>query len=258
MRSYFCASPKQFKIVLMENPYQIDESGCLKWPKLLRGILIRRYKRFMADVRLRNGHIVTAHCPNSGSMLECSDPGRQVYLSRHNNPKRKLKYTWEMIEMPGSLVGTNTMIPNKLVKTSIKAGKVPELKGFDYIRSEVKYGRNSRIDLLLEKGGRRCFVEVKNCTLVIDGVASFPDAVTARGLKHLVELQKQLQMGDRSVMFYLIQRMDATLFKPADHIDPAYGKELRKALQNGVEILVYDVVLDSDGILLNNAIPFDL
>ncbi len=217
-----------------------------------------RYKRFMADVRLRNGHIVTAHCPNSGSMLECSDPGQKVYLSRHNNPKRKLKYTWEMIEMPGSLVGTNTMIPNKLVKASIEAGKVPELKGFDSIRSEVKYGKNSRIDILLEEGGRRCFVEVKNCTLVSNGVASFPDAVTARGLKHLIELQNQIQMGDRSAMFYLIQRMDAKLFKPADHIDTAYGKELRKAHQNGVEILVYDVTIDLEGIRLNKAIPFEI
>ncbi len=235
-----------------------NKTGFIKWPKLLRGTLIKRYKRFMADVRLRNGHIVTAHCPNSGSMLECSDPGRPVYLSRHNNPKRKLKYTWEMIEMPGSLVGTNTIVPNKLVKASIEAGKVPELKGFDNIRSEVRYGRNSRIDILLEKGSSRCYVEVKNCTLVTEGVASFPDSVTARGLKHLVELQDQVKMGDRSVMFYLIQRMDAKLFKPADHIDPAYGRELRKAYRKGVEILVYDVSIDSEGIRLNRAVPFEV
>ncbi len=245
-------------VYVMNQNDQKEYNGYLKWPRLLRGTLIRRYKRFMADVRLRNGHIVTAHCPNSGSMLECSEPGRPVYLSRHNNPKRKLKYTWEMIEMPGSLVGTNTIIPNKLVKASIAAGKVVELKGFDSIRSEVKYGRNSRIDLLLEKEGLRCFVEVKNCTLVTHGIASFPDAVTARGLKHLVELQNQIRMGDRSVMFYLIQRMDAKLFKPADQIDPAYGKELRKAHQKGVEIVVYDVNIDQDGIRLNKAIPFEI
>jgi sugar fermentation stimulation protein A len=191
-------------------------------------------------------------------MLECSEPGRPVYLSRHNNPKRKLKYTWEMIEMPGSLVGTNTMVPNKLVKASIEAGKVPELTGFDSIRSEVKYGQNSRIDLLLGNEDRRCFVEIKNCTLVIDDVAFFPDAVTSRGLKHLVELQDQVRMGNQSVMFYLVQRMDATVFTPADHIDPAYGNELRKALKNGVEIVAYDVALDLEGIRLNGRIPFEI
>ena len=265
----------------MESPYQIDGAGGIKWPELYSGTLIKRYKRFMVDVMLdtspfhcdsgtflqsekaqrtaeRSGQVVTAHCPNTGSMLECSEPGRPVYLSRHNNPKRKLKYTWEMIEMPGSLVGTNTMVPNKLVKASIEAEKVPELTGFDSIRSEVKYGQNSRIDLLLEKGDCSCFVEIKNGTLVMDGVALFPDAVTSRGLKHLVELRDQVRMGNRSVMFYLVQRMDATLFRPADHIDPAYGKELRRALKNGVEILAYDVILDLEGIRLNRPVPIEV
>ncbi len=242
----------------MESPYKIDLSGGLKWPKLICGTLVKRYKRFMADVKLRNGHVVTAHCPNSGSMLECSEPGRPLYLSRSNNPKRKLKYTWEMVEMPGSLVGTNTLIPNKLVNASIAAGIIPDLSEYKHIRSEVKYGQNSRIDLLLEKGHKRCFVEIKNCTLVIDGVACFPDAVTSRGLKHLVELQHQVGMGDRCVMFYLVQRMDAKLFRPADHIDSAYGEELRKAYGNGVEIMVYDVYLDLEGIRLNRSVPFEI
>ena len=237
---------------------QKNATGYLKWPSLIQGALIKRYKRFMADVKLRNGHVVTAHCPNSGSMMECSETGRTVYLSRHNNPKRKLKYTWEMIEMPSSLVGVNTMVPNRLVRTSILAGKVPGLLGFDQLRSEIKYGENSRIDLLLEKGEEKCFVEIKNCTLVTDGIACFPDAVTSRGLKHLKELQNQVRSGGRAVMFYLIQRMDAKLFKPADHIDPAYGKELRKAVKKGVEIMIYDVTLDPEGIRLNNAIPFEL
>jgi sugar fermentation stimulation protein A len=242
----------------MKKNDQKNAKGYLKWPSLIQGTLIKRYKRFMAEVKLRNGHVVTAHCPNSGSMMECSEPGRMVYLSRHNNPKRKLKYTWEMIEMPSSLVGVNTMVPNRLVKTSVLAGKIPGLSGFDQVRPEVKYGENSRIDLLLEKGDERCFVEIKNCTLVTDRVACFPDAVTSRGLKHLKELQNQVRSGDRSVMFYLIQRMDAKLFRPADHIDPAYGKELRKAVKNGVEVMVYDVTLDPKGIRLNNAIPFEL
>jgi len=184
----------------MKTNAQKDATGYLKWPPLIQGILIKRYKRFMADVKLKNGHVVTAHCPNSGSMMECSEPGRKVYLSRHNNPKRKLKYTWEMIEMPSSLVGVNTMVPNQLVKVSVSAGKIPGLSSFDQVRPEVRYGENSRIDLLLEKGDERCFVEIKNCTLVTDGVACFPDAVTSRGLKHLKELQNQVRSGDRSVM----------------------------------------------------------
>ena len=230
----------------------------LEWPKLIEGTLIKRYKRFLADIRLKNGHVVTAHCPNSGSMLECSEPGRRVYLSRHDTAKRRLKYTWEMIEIPQSLVGVNTMVPNRLVKASIKAGKIKELTGFDSIRSEVKYGQNSRIDLLLERSGRRCFVEIKNCTLVTNGLALFPDAPTSRGLKHLVELQHQTGLGNRSVMFYLIQRMDAEIFSPAHHIDPAYGKELRSAVNNGVEVLVYDVKLDLKGIKINRKIPFEI
>jgi sugar fermentation stimulation protein A len=191
-------------------------------------------------------------------MLGCSEPGRRVYLSRHNHPKRKLKYTWEMIEMPMSLVGVNTLVPNQLVKASTTREKIRALQGYKMIRTEVRYGQNSRIDLLLENGENRCFVEVKNCTLVEDGVAYFPDAVTSRGLKHLVELQKELRKGSRCVMFYLVQRMDAKRFRPADHIDPAYGEELRRAVTNGVEILVYDVLLDLGGISLNRRLPYDL
>ncbi|HIJ20004.1 MAG TPA: DNA/RNA nuclease SfsA, partial [Deltaproteobacteria bacterium] len=227
-------------------------------PPLVQGALVKRYKRFMADVKLRNGHLVTAHCPNSGSMLACCEPGRPAYLSRHNNPKRKLKYTWEIIHMPGSLVGVNTMVPNRLVHAAILADRVDALMGYTSVRAEVRYGKNSRIDLLLEEGEKRCFVEVKNCTLVKDGIACFPDAVTTRGFKHLQELQEQVRMGDRAVMFYLVQRMDAVLFRPADHIDEKYGIELRKAIKNGVEILVYDVSLDLKSIALNRALPFEL
>ena len=230
----------------------------IKWPRLIQGTLIQRYQRFKADVKLRNGHIVTAHCPNSGSMLGCCEPGRPVYLSRHNHPKRKLKYTWEVIEMPTSLVGVNTWVPNLLVKESIIRKKLRALRGYKSIRAEVRYGQNSRIDLLLESAEKRCFVEVKNCTLVEDGVAYFPDAVTERGLKHLVELQKELRKGSRCVMFYLVQRMDTKRFSPADHIDPVYGQELRRALGNGVEILVYDVFLNLDGISINRRLPFEV
>jgi sugar fermentation stimulation protein A len=230
----------------------------IKWPRLIQGTLIRRYQRFKADVRRRNGHVLTAHCPNSGSMLGCSEPGRAVYLSRHDHPNRKLKYTWEMIEMPTSLVGVNTWVPNQLVKESIIRKKIRPLRGYEKIRSEVRYGQNSRIDLLLESAEERCFVEVKNCTLVEDSVGYFPDAVTARGLKHLLELQKELRKGSRCIMLYLVQRMDAKRFRPADHIDPAYGEELRRAVRNGVEVLVYDVFLNLEGISINRRLPVEL
>ena len=200
----------------------------LPWPELIPGTLVKRYKRFLADVQLSDGQEVTAHCPNSGSMTQCAEAGRPVYLSRQGGPKRRLAYTWELIHMGSSLVGVNTLVPNRLTKLSIAEGAVPLLAGYDSIRSEVKYGENSRVDLLLETGEKKCFVEVKNCTLVKDGVAAFPDAVTVRGLKHLRELQAQVRQGHRAVMFYLIQRMDADVFTPADAIDPAYGVGLRE------------------------------
>jgi len=227
----------------------------LPWPRLLKGTLLRRYKRFLADVRLRNNRAVTAHCPNSGSMLACCEPGRPVYLSRQDRPGRRLRYTWEMIDMPSSLVGVNTLVPNRLVAASVRAGAVPELLGFDRVRTEVRYGADSRVDICLETPVSRCLVEVKNCTLVQGRTAYFPDAVTARGLKHLRELQEQVRSGHRAVMFYLVQRMDAECFRPADRIDPAYGEELRRAVQNGVEVLAYDVLIDLEGIRLNRPLP---
>ena len=230
----------------------------IEWSKLIKGTLIKRYKRFKADVKLSNGHIVTAHCPNTGSMKSCSDPQRTVYLSKHNRHDRKLKYTWELIEMPTSLVGVNTGIPNKLVKKSIENRLIKELSDFEKIRSEVKYGENSRIDILLENKNVKTFIEVKNCTLLEKGICYFPDAVTSRGLKHLQELQREVHQGNRAVMFYLIQRMDATRFEPASHIDPVYSEELKKAYENGVEILAYDVNIDTKGIAINRSMPFKL
>ncbi len=236
-----------------------NPAGVLKWPTLVRGILIKRYKRFLADVKLENGRIVTAHCPNTGSMKGCAESGQPVYLSRHDNPKRKLKYTWEIIEMPTSLVGVNTLVPNRLVFQSARAGLIDELAGYETVEREVKIGRNSRIDLRLSNGQKdSCYVEIKNCTLVHDGLAQFPDAVTTRGLKHLNELEGLVKSGCRCVMFYFIQRMDARAFKPADKIDPDYGKGLRRAFSRGVEILAYDVAMDLGGIRLNNKIPCKL
>lgn len=226
------------------------------WPELIPGRLIRRYKRFLADVELHGGKTVTAHCANSGKMTECCRAGRPVWLSFHDNPKRKLKYTWELIEMPGSPVGVNTQVPNPLVAESVKAGCIPELSGYSDVRREVKAGTRSRLDILL-RGAKRadCYVEVKNCTLVQKGMAAFPDAVSLRGQKHLTEMEKLIAAGHRCVMFYLIQRMDAEYFRPADFIDPEYGKKLRQAHKKGVEILVYDVAIDHKSVCLRRKIP---
>lgn len=213
----------------------------------------------MADVKLETGEVVTAHCPNSGSMRACSEPGRPVYLSYHDRPARKLKYTWEIIDMPTSLVGVNTQVPNRLVAESIAAGMITDLDGYDSISREVKTANRSRLDILLSRGDTdRCYVEVKNCTLVEDGVAYFPDAVTARGLKHLSELCALVSSGNRCAMFYLVQRMDAEIFQPADHIDPEYGRELRRVEALGVEIMVYDVHIDLKTISVNRRLPHKL
>lgn len=236
-----------------------SESGEIYWPDLDRGTLIKRYKRFLADIKLDSGKIITAHCPNSGSMTECCQAGQPVYVSYHDVPTRKYKYSWQLIQMPTSMVGVNTGVPNRLVYQSVKAGVIPELTGYHEIKAEVKVGDHSRLDLLLSNGDEDlCYVEIKNCTLVENGIASFPDAVTTRGQKHLRELQKLKKSGARCVMFYLIQRMDADYFKPADSIDPDYGIELRKAHNNGVEILVYDVAIDLEKICINSKIPFQL
>lgn len=230
--------------------------GGLLWPELIKGALIKRYKRFLADVRLDNGDVVTAHCPNSGSMKSCCEPGRPVYVSHQDSPKRKLKYTWEIIDMGSSLVGVNTNIPNRLVKSSVEAGAVPELAGYQTVLSEVKVSDHSRLDLMLDDPDRgRCYIEIKNCSLVAQGHAQFPDAVTERGLKHIHELESLLQQGNRCVMFYLIQRMDADRFSPADHIDPAYGKGLRHGVEQGVEVLVYDTVITPRSITIGNKVP---
>jgi sugar fermentation stimulation protein A len=231
----------------------------LAWPELIPGTLLKRYKRFLADVQLETGEIVTAHCPNTGSMKECSEPGRTIYLSSHDNPKRKYKYTWELIVMPNSLVGVNTLIPNRLVFKSIDQKLIPELSQYNRIQREVKIGEHSRIDLMLTDGGaKRCYVEIKNCTLVNEGIARFPDAVTARGLKHIIELENLAEAGHRCMMFYFIQRMDAQVFRPADHIDPAYGRRLRQAVEKGIEVLAYDVRIDLQGIELKHNIPCKL
>ena len=243
----------------MKSKKQLNTEKYLYWPKLTRGTLMRRYKRFLADIRLDSGELITAHCANTGSMKECSLPGQPAFVSYHDVKTRKYKHTWELIEMPTAMVGVNTGVPNKLVYQSIKAGVISELTGYEEIKAEAKVGTKARLDILLSNGETDlCYVEIKNCTLVEDGIASFPDAVTTRGQKHIKELQTLKKQGHRSVMFFLVQRTDAKLFKPADSIDPEYGKALRRAHKKGVEILVYDVAIDLEKIYINQKIPFQL
>ncbi len=212
---------------------------------LIEGRLLKRYKRFLADVELSDGSVVTVHTANTGAMTGCCEPGSRVWLSRSDNPKRKYPLTWEIIEVaPGVSCGINTMLSNKLVREAIESGFITELDGYQSIRSEVQYGNeNSRIDLLLEsesyKSKPPCYVEVKNVTLVNDGVGLFPDAVTARGTKHLRELMVMVEQGARAVIFYCVQRNDCREVRPADAIDGLYGKTLRQALAAGVEALAY-------------------
>jgi sugar fermentation stimulation protein A len=231
----------------------------IAWPPLTPGRLIRRYKRFLADVRLDTGETVTAHCPNSGRMIGCAEPGRLVYLTVHDSPKRKLRYTWELIDMPPSLVGVNTLVPNRLVALAAANGMVPEFQGSVTVHTEVVVAPHTRLDLCLtDTQGRRTFVEVKNCTLVEEGRALFPDAVTVRGRKHLESLVELRRQGHRAIIFYLVQRMDAECFSPADRIDPDYGRTLRQALDKGVKALVYDTAIDLEGITLNRGLPLVL
>jgi sugar fermentation stimulation protein A len=228
-------------------------------PPLIPGTLIARYRRFLADVRLDGGEVVTAHCPNTGFMLGCQEPGMRVWLSRADDPRRKLRYTWELVAArPGVLVGIHTGRTNALVAEAIAAGAVAELAGYSAIRREVKFGReNSRIDLLLTADGRPdCYVEVKNVTAAVrDGIALFPDAVSARGAKHLRELMHVVEQGRRAVIFFCVQRGDVHEVRPADEIDPRYGRTLREALAAGVTALAYRAVVEPGTVRLGDAVP---
>ena len=225
---------------------------------LIEGRLIKRYKRFLADIELANGDIITAHTANTGSMSGCSTPGSRVWLRDSGNPKRKYPLSWELVEVSaGVIVGINTALPNKLVPEAIEQGIIGELQGYSHMQAEVPYGNeNSRIDLLLQdEAGNQCYVEIKNVTLVEDGTAFFPDAVSERGSKHLRELIEMHKQGHRSVIFYCVQRKDAEQLRPADKIDPKYGQTLRMAIQSGVEALAYRAVVGNREVLLASRLP---
>ena len=231
-------------------------------PPLQTGILLRRYKRFLADVQLEDGSEITLHCPNTGSMKNCAEPGSRVWFSDSGNPQRKYRHTWELVQVQrGAIAGINTGRANALVKEAVEAGAISSLAGYRQIRSEVKYGtENSRIDLLLEAGvdPRQCFVEIKSVTLGEDDTGFFPDAVTTRGQKHLRELIAMVEQGQRAVLFFCVQHTGVKIIRPADHIDPDYGKLLRQAAQSGVEVMAWRWQLSAQGAALESELPVDL
>ncbi|WP_299820944.1 DNA/RNA nuclease SfsA [uncultured Roseibium sp.] len=224
----------------------------MKFPEpLVCGRLVKRYKRFLADVVLdEDGAEITAHCANPGSMLGLKEPGSRVWLSRSDNPKRKLKYSWEVMEADGALVGINTAHPNKLVEEALEAGRIAPLAGYHSLKREVKYGKNSRIDILLEgEGGSRVYVEVKNVHLMRQkGLAEFPDSVTARGAKHLAELADMVGQGHRAAMVFLVQRPDCDQISLAGDIDPTYAAAFDVAKAAGVEVYAIGCDVRLDGI----------
>lgn len=228
---------------------------------------IRRYKRFMADVELDDGTQITLHCPNTGSMKNCLYPGHRVWYSDSHNPKRKYRCTWEQAEVPVLFNGTermaraglNTTLANHLVTELLKAGKVPELSGYQTIRQEVRYGsQNSRIDLLLEDDALvNCYVEVKSVTLAMgNGLGLFPDAVTSRGVRHLQELTEMVNSGERAVLFFCVQHTGIDNVSVAGEIDPAYAAELQKALDAGVEVMAWGAEMSTEAIELTTPLPF--
>ncbi len=231
-------------------------------PPLVRGTLLRRYKRFLADVLLANGETVVAHCPNPGSMLSVAEPGSDVWLTPNDKPGRVLRWTWELIRVGEAFVGINTDRPNRLAMEALILQSIPEFTGYASIRREVRYGRNSRIDLLLEAPDRpTCFVEVKNVTLRRGSAAGqpveFPDSVTGRGAKHLAELADAVALGHRAVMLYVAQRADGQRLRFAADIDPGYAAAAVQARAAGVESICYRCRVNVDEVHLADAIPID-
>lgn len=227
--------------------------------RLIKGTLLKRYKRFLADVKLENGDVVTAHCPNTGAMTGCAEPGWQVWLSPSNNPKRKLAYTWELVLTDAEhWIGVNTHRANGLVKEALINQQIPELTGYDFHQAEVKYGEEgSRIDFLLSAPERTdCYVEVKSVTLLQGDKGYFPDAKTLRGQKHLRELNSIVKQGERAVLVFCVQHSGIQTVEVAEHIDPKYTAELKLAMANGVEVLAYSCVISEEKIYINQSLRF--
>jgi sugar fermentation stimulation protein A len=226
--------------------------------KLIPGILVRRYKRFLADVELADSEKLTVHCPNSGSMLGCSEPGSPVMVSRSDNPGRKYPHTLEMVQAGSTWVGVNTSLTNKLVREALEKKAVKDFGRLDLITQEVKTSANTRLDFLLEREGTRIYMEVKNCSLVENRAAMFPDAVTARGTKHMHELVSLKQQGHKAAVFFCVQRGDADYFMPAHHIDPVYAETLTNAASEGVMVLAYQADVTPKAITIVKKLPVKL
>jgi sugar fermentation stimulation protein A len=226
---------------------------------LIPAVLLRRYKRFLADARLACGQEIAAHVANPGSMLGLKDEGLKIWLEPNDDPKRKLKYAWRLVEHEsGAFTGVDTGVPNRMLRAALEAGEVPGLEGYDHVRPEVRYGENSRIDFLLTGADRPdAYVEVKSVTLSRrDGIAEFPDSVTARGAKHLAELAAMVRAGHRAVMLYLVQRTDCHEVTLAADLDPAYAAAFAAAISEGVEVLAFDCRISPEAITLGQTLPF--
>ena len=220
------------------------------------GLLLRRYQRFLADVRLDDGRTVTAHCANPGSMLSCLDPGTRAWLTRADNPTRKLEWTWEVARRGRTRIYVNPVGVNAVVAEALTVGLVKELRAYRQVQREVRWGDHSRLDFLLSRGQHRCYVEVKSATLALGGGrTAFPDAVTTRGTKHLEELMRIRAAGHRAVLLFCASRNDTRSVEPADLIDPEYGATLRRAAANGVEVLAYKVRITQRGVTLSRRVP---
>ena len=219
--------------------------------------LLRRYKRFLADIRLADGREAVAHCANPGSMMGLAEAGMRIWVEPNDDPKKKLKYGWRLVEHgDGHFTGVDTSAANRVVKAGLEARAIAGLE-YDVVRPEVKYGEKSRVDFLLQGGVRDIYLEVKSVTLMrTAGLAEFPDSVTARGLKHLQELTAMVSQGHRAVLLFLVQRTDAKVVSVAGDIDAAYAAGLRAALAAGVEALAYDCVIDLQGITLGKPLDF--
>ena len=226
--------------------------------ELQPGILIKRYKRFLADIELADKKRLTIHCPNTGSMLGCSEPGSPVMISRSDNPGRKYPHTLEMVQAGSTWVGVNTSLTNKLVREALEKRKVKEFGRLDSIVQEVKTSAHTRLDFVMEREGARIYMEVKNCSLAENRVAMFPDAVTARGTKHLHELAALKEQGHKAAVFFCVQRSDADCFMPAHHIDPVYAKTLANVMSKGVMILAYQADVSPKEIKIARKLPVQL
>lgn len=230
----------------------------MKYSNLTKGILIKRYKRFLADIQLENGEVITAHCPNSGSMKTCAKPGWRVLISKSDNPKRKLKYTWELVHNEKCWISINTNNVNNIIKEALENNEIEELSKYNNFQFEKKINDSTRLDLFLENESEKCYVEIKSVSLVEDDSKAFqfPDSVTKRGQKHLEELIKLKKEGNRAIILFLIKRNDADYFSPAKHIDCDYANLLKEAHATGVEILPLTTFITESEIKVDKKISY--